>query len=216
MAKLKYTKIKNNEQYNHYCSIHEKLFLDEENNIDEIELIELLLEEYDARIIKDKFKIYNPVQLLNSLVEDSFTNKSEFAKKINISTQILSDILSYRRNISKEMSLKFSKFFSMSLEAFSRPYPRESLRTEYLNNKNRKDDLKVIEGIGPKIEKILYEAKIYTFDHLAKVEKKYIIHLLENKGKSHYIINLSKWQKQAKKYSQIVPRTKKYSSEINS
>ena len=120
---VKYTIIKSLEQYNKYCKKHESLTLkDDEKYSDELELLELLIEDYDQRIIREKNRKLNPVELLRSLLKDSSISQTELSKAINVSRQLISDVLSYRRNISKDMMIKLSKYFSMSQEAFSREY----------------------------------------------------------------------------------------------
>jgi len=132
---IKYKIIKNLMQYNEYCNIHESLTLKDDNRFsDEIELLELLIEDYDKRIMNEKSSNLNPVELLKSLLKDSGISQSEFSKDINVSKQLISDILGYRRNISKEIVIKLSKHFSMSQEAFSRKY---NLKGKSLNSGNR-------------------------------------------------------------------------------
>lgn len=109
------------EQYNEYCNVHEQLMLKEELR-DEIELLELLIEDYDRRMIADKMEALNPVELLRSLLRDAEWSQSKFAEQIGVSRQLINDILAYRRNISKELVIKFADFFAMSQEAFSRNY----------------------------------------------------------------------------------------------
>ena len=123
MKNLKYKKIKNLEQYNKYCDRHAELIIKEkEEAVDEIELLELLIEDYDRRIMADKLEELNPVELLRSLLTDAEWSQSKFAKEVGVSRQLINDILVYRRNISKELVVKFADFFSMSQEAFSRNY----------------------------------------------------------------------------------------------
>jgi len=62
MGYLRYKKIKSVEQYNEYCSTHTKLMITEEAT-DEIELLELLIEDYDRRIMADTIEELNPVFL---------------------------------------------------------------------------------------------------------------------------------------------------------
>ena len=123
MKNLKYKKIKNLEQYNKYCDRHAELIIKEkEEAVDEIELLELLIEDYDRRIMADKLEELNPVELLRSLLTDAEWSQSKFAKEVGVSRQLINDILAYRRNISKELVVKFADFFAMSQEAFSRNY----------------------------------------------------------------------------------------------
>lgn len=120
---MKYKKIKTLDQYNDYCKIHEKLIVSENAKYeDEIELLEILIDDYDNRVLEGKIEVLNPVELLKSLLRDSELSQNDLAKNIGISRQLVSDILNYRRNISKEVTIKLSGFFSMSQEAFSRKY----------------------------------------------------------------------------------------------
>lgn len=121
--KMKYKKIKTLDQYTDYCNTHEKLVQKNEKQYeDELELLEILIEEYDNRIMKSKFDELNPVELLKSLLRDSEISQAELAQSIDVSPQLISDILNYRRNISKDVVLKLSNYFSMTEKAFSRKY----------------------------------------------------------------------------------------------
>ena len=111
------------EQYNEYCDLHEKLMIiDDENSTDEIELLELLIEDFDNKLVNNRIGELNPVELLKTLLRDANLSQVNFAKSIGISKQLLSDILNYRRNISKELVLKLAAYFAMSQTAFSRKY----------------------------------------------------------------------------------------------
>lgn len=119
---LKYKKITTLAQYNKYCDIHEKYGLENpEQAKDEIELLEILIDEYDSRT-KSYKKELNPVELLRSILNEENINNSELAKAIGTSRQLISDILRYKRSISKAMVLKLSQQFKMRAEAFNRPY----------------------------------------------------------------------------------------------
>ena len=129
MNELKYYRIKNLEQYTKYCNIHEQLVIeDNESKQDEIDLLELLIEDYDKRFATAKYQPLNPVELLSSLLEEGNIRQSELAKALSISRQLVSDVLGYRRNISKELVVKLADYFSMSQEAFSREYDLEENR----------------------------------------------------------------------------------------
>lgn len=60
-----------------------------------------------------------------------------------------------------------------------------------------KDDLKIIEGIGEKIELILNERGIYTFEHLAKVSFNDLEEILDAAGPRFQIHNPGTWPEQA-------------------
>ena len=125
---MKYKIIKSLPQYNKYCDRHEKLATkDYDKYEDELELLELLIEDYDNRISKEKYMDHDPVQLLKSLVKSSNKTQKIIAEELDISKQLLSDILKYRRNISKNLVKKLATYFAMYEEAFSRSY---DLKTE--------------------------------------------------------------------------------------
>ena len=60
-----------------------------------------------------------------------------------------------------------------------------------------KDDLKLIEGIGPKIEELLNAAGISTFAGLSKAKTEALKAILEGGGKRYAIHNPSTWAQQA-------------------
>ncbi len=59
------------------------------------------------------------------------------------------------------------------------------------------DDLKKIEGIGPKIEQILHEGGITTFAQLAEADADAVKELLTAAGPRYAIHNPATWAKQA-------------------
>lgn len=62
---------------------------------------------------------------------------------------------------------------------------------------SRKDDLKIVEGIGPKIEKIFHEAGIYTFADLSATAVSDIKSILEKAGSRYAMHDPTTWPKQA-------------------
>lgn len=60
-----------------------------------------------------------------------------------------------------------------------------------------KDDLKVIEGIGPKIEEILNQNGIHTWHELAQTPKENISAILKRAGKRFQMHDPSSWSHQA-------------------
>ncbi|MEL7377549.1 MAG: helix-hairpin-helix domain-containing protein, partial [Bacteroidota bacterium] len=64
--------------------------------------------------------------------------------------------------------------------------------------KAKKDDLKKIEGIGPKIAGLLNEAGIVTFSDLAKASKAKLAGVLEAAGPRFRLAKPDTWQQQAK------------------
>jgi len=120
---LKYKKIKSLKQYNQYCDTLEDLIYKEDKSLkDEIELLEILIADYDRTLQQATSKKLNPVELLKSILTDAGLSQKELATHLGISKQLISDVLGYRRNISKSLVTKLSKFFKMSEEAFNRQY----------------------------------------------------------------------------------------------
>ena len=64
--------------------------------------------------------------------------------------------------------------------------------------KTNKDNLRKIEGIGPKIEKLLNEENVLTFVQLAKAKITFLRKILENAGSRFKMHDPSTWAEQAK------------------
>ncbi len=65
-----------------------------------------------------------------------------------------------------------------------------------------KDSLRKIEGIGPKIEQMLYAAGIYTWDALSKTDVSVIQKVLDEGGPAYKVHNPESWPFQAKMAAQ--------------
>lgn len=116
------------DQYNQYSEIHEKLTIkDYEANREEIELIEILINEFESREIDYK-KDLNPVELLDYILTEDNISQAQIARELKVSRQLISDILMYRRNISKSMVMKLARRFKMQPNAFSREYELKNQR----------------------------------------------------------------------------------------
>jgi len=128
--KMKYTKIKSEVQYNDYCERHEELTFDNyDANQEEIELIEILIDEYENRTIQSPSRM-NPVEMIAHLIEENSLSKSQLARELKVSRQLITDILNYRRNISKEMVNKLSDRFKLYPSAFSQSYKLKNVKTK--------------------------------------------------------------------------------------
>jgi HTH-type transcriptional regulator/antitoxin HigA len=130
---LKYKKIKDGKQYDQYCALHEQMFMEDDVKYnDELELLEVLIDEYEARLKREDEINQNldPVELLKAIIEDNGMTQSQLAHKVNKSKQLISDILNYRRHISKDLIFALAELFSMRPEAFARPYELKGRREE--------------------------------------------------------------------------------------
>lgn len=120
MATLKYSVIKDKTQYDAYCKELEALLENDPNNSEEVELLTLLIDHYDAT--NNNFKEMDPIELLKSLMKDHDMRPKDLANYLGISKGYVSDILNYKKGLSKEVIRKLAGRFSLSQEAFNRPY----------------------------------------------------------------------------------------------
>ncbi|MGV3602448.1 MAG: helix-turn-helix domain-containing protein [Dyadobacter fermentans] len=129
MDTLRYKVIRNFEQYNNYCN--ELIQMLESENPDqyeeEIDLLTVLIEHYDAEhtIFKGEF---DPVELLKSLMKDHQMKAKDIAELLNVSKGYVSEILNYKKGMSKDVIRKLAARFAMRQEAFNKPYRLEGER----------------------------------------------------------------------------------------
>lgn len=135
METLKYTIIKNKEQYHLYCNILESLTDIEEKDInteDEIDLLTLLIEKYDEE--HNTFNEVDPIRLLRSFMEDHHLSATALSDMLGVSKGYVSDILNYKKGLSKEVIRKLAEHFKVRQDAFNRPYPLQTIIKENLMN----------------------------------------------------------------------------------
>ena len=121
MAALKYTIIKNEQQYYRYCEILESILEPGDEDLqDEIELLTLLIEKWDEQ--HSTFKDLDPVELLKSLMNEHQLRPKDLVSILGLSKGTISKILNYRKGFSKHTIRKLSDYFKVSQEAFNRPY----------------------------------------------------------------------------------------------
>ena len=123
MVMLKYTIIKNKTQYSQYCKKLEQLLDNGAKSKfvhDEIELLTLLIEKWDEA--HNTFDELDPVELLSSLMADHTMKAKDLIEVLGISKGYISDILNYKKGLSKDVIRKLASHFKISQEAFNRPY----------------------------------------------------------------------------------------------
>lgn len=136
---MKYSLIKTKEQYFEYCNILEELdFKDPEpknkETEEEIELLTLLIEHYDEEhSIFGKTEI-DPIRLLKSFMLDHKLKAKDLAEYLQVSKGLVSDILNYKKGLSKEIIRKLSERFKVRQEAFNQPYKLVSPLNSHLRN----------------------------------------------------------------------------------
>jgi HTH-type transcriptional regulator / antitoxin HigA len=123
---IKYTIIKSRSQYDEYCNQLEALLAEKNNEHlqDEIDLLTLLIERYDEE--HNTFKETDPVTLLRSFMQDHHLKAQDMTAILGVSKGYISDILNYKKGLSKEVMRKLASHFKVRQEAFNRPYKLRS------------------------------------------------------------------------------------------
>src|ERR1700741_5090809 len=123
MAALKYKVITSKTRYKEYTNILENLIFSgakDKNTKDEIALLTLLIEKWDAE--HNTFEEVDPIHLLRSLMNDHNMKAKDLVQLLGISKGYVSDILNYKKGLSKDVIRELAKRFKVSQEAFNRPY----------------------------------------------------------------------------------------------
>jgi HTH-type transcriptional regulator/antitoxin HigA len=148
METLKYKVINSKMQYNKYCKKLEELL----NNgskakavEDEIDLLTLLIEKWDED--HSTLKEVDPIRLLHSLMDDHKMKAKDLVSLLGISKGYVSDILHYKKGLSKEVIRKLAERFKISQEAFNRPYKLVSPANAHLRNASVMNTTKELQTV---------------------------------------------------------------------
>ena len=121
METLLYKVIKTKKQYYAYCNKLEELVKgDNTKHQDEIELLTLLIEKWDEQ--HNTFDDADPIEILQYLMEVNNLKSVDMVSLLGVSKSLFSDILNYRRGLSKEVIRKLSQRFKVSQSLFNKPY----------------------------------------------------------------------------------------------
>ena len=104
METLKYKIIKTEKQYEHYCNALEQLYEDGSKNkqkAEEIELLTFLIKKWDDE--HNTFTDVDPIVLLKGLMADHKLKAKDLTDILGVSKGLVSDILSYKKGLSKEI-----------------------------------------------------------------------------------------------------------------
>ena len=135
METLKYKIIRSKEQYNKYCKMLEILLDSGSKNkliADEIDLLTLLVEKWDEE--HSTLHEVDPIRMLHSFMADHNMKAKDLADILGMSKGYVSDILHYKKGLSKEVIRKLAERFKVSQEAFNRPYKLKSAVNAHLRN----------------------------------------------------------------------------------
>ena len=124
METLKYKVIKNLSQYKQYCQTLEQLVTRDGSRPkavqEEIDLLTLLIEKWDED--HNTFQDVDPITLLRSLMDDHHLKPKDLVDILEVSKGYVSEILNYKKGLSKEVIRKLASHFKLSQEAFNREY----------------------------------------------------------------------------------------------
>jgi HTH-type transcriptional regulator/antitoxin HigA len=150
LTAIKYTIIKNKDQYNQYCNQLETLLAMESSEAvqDEIDLLTLLIEKYDDE--HNTFEESDPIVLLRSFMQDHHLKSQDIAEILMISKGYMSDILNYKKGLSKEVIRKLADYFKVRQEAFNRPYKLISSVNVHLRKASGMTSAKNLQYAGKK------------------------------------------------------------------
>ena len=104
----------------------------DDNLQDEIDLLTLLIEKYDDE--HSTLKESDPITLLKLLMQDHRLKAQDMTTILGISKGYISDILNYKKGLSKDVIRKLADHFKVRQEAFNRPYKLVSPVNAHLRN----------------------------------------------------------------------------------
>ena len=123
MVALKYKVITSDKQYDKYCKTLEELVFSSTKTKaikNEIALLTLLIGKYDEK--DSASELAEPIILLKSLMKDHNMKAVDLSKLLNVSEGLVSDMLNYKKSLSKGTIRILSERFKLKQEAFNRSY----------------------------------------------------------------------------------------------
>jgi HTH-type transcriptional regulator / antitoxin HigA len=146
MQSLKYKIIKSKGQYDDYCKELETLLENKtkSNEVkDEVEMLTFLIEKWDAE--NSCFKESDPIEVIESLMKDRNMKAKDLVKILGVSKGLVSDILNYKKGLSKDIIRQLSSEFKLSQEIFNRPYKLKNPVNSHLRGASVMNTTKKIE-----------------------------------------------------------------------
>ncbi len=123
MKTLKYKIIKSLKQYQQYCKTLEILVGTKSKSKevrDEIELLTFLIFKWDSE--NSSTKDLDPIELFHSLMKEHNLRAKNLVNILGVSKGMISDILNYKKGLSKDIIRNLAGYFKVSQEAFNRTY----------------------------------------------------------------------------------------------
>lgn len=134
METLKYKIIKSKKQYNEYCGTLESLLGQKTTKQigEEIELLTFLIAKWDNE--HNTLDELDPVMLLKVLMQENAVRPTDLADLLEVSKSHVSEILNYKKGLSKEIIRRLSSHFKVAQEAFNRTYKLHLPGNSHLRN----------------------------------------------------------------------------------
>jgi HTH-type transcriptional regulator/antitoxin HigA len=126
MVGLTYTVIKSDQQYDEYCAVLEDLVssgLDSKQEKDEYELLHLLISDWDFKH-RDTAEL-DPVEFVKALMDDHGLNQTELGNIAGIGRSYISEILNYKKEMSKKVIRNLANHFKIQQAILNKPYRLE-------------------------------------------------------------------------------------------
>ncbi|MEO6813313.1 MAG: helix-turn-helix domain-containing protein [Ginsengibacter sp.] len=123
METLKYKVITSEKQYDKYCQTLEELVFSSskiKEIKEEISLLTLLIEKWDED--HNNFNEVDPIRLLQSFMKEHELKPKDLVDLLDVSKGYVSEILNYKKGLSKEVIRKLADYFKVKQDAFNRPY----------------------------------------------------------------------------------------------
>jgi HTH-type transcriptional regulator / antitoxin HigA len=147
METLKYKIIKTRKEYDKYCKILEQL-LDHnpgsKQDEEEAELLTFLIEKWDNE--HNTFTEVDPISLLKYLMAEHRMKPKDLVVILEVSKSLVSEILSYKKGLSKDIIRKLAGHFKLTQEAFNKPYKLVTPLNTHLRNASVMNTTKQIKA----------------------------------------------------------------------
>ena len=147
METLQYKIIKTETQYWDYCNRLEELVMLESNDTEveeEIDLLTLLIEKWDEE--QNNLDKSDPVEALKYLMKEHHLKSKDLAELLGLSKSFISEVLSYKKQFSKENIWKLAEHFKVKQELFNRPYKLLSPVNRHIKNAGVRNTLKQLKA----------------------------------------------------------------------
>ena len=136
----------------------------------------------------------NVMELQNSIDE----LKSELNNERVINNSLRASLNSVQSELKTRMAQEAKPLVHTESKEEAKPEEKEEVVKEVVLSTSTKDDLKIIEGIGPKIEQILNQGSISTYADLVAKDAADIKKILTDVSPTYAVHNPSTWAEQAK------------------